>query len=92
MLASRSAGRSPPAADAPPTPSVAGHDGSLRQIVIARSTGAALAEHENPGEATVRVMTGRVHSRSALEDSSVLRIVVAYPDVGPPTALRNSRP
>ena len=36
----------------------AGH--SLRQTVIALAGGAALAEHENPGEATVQVLTGRV--------------------------------
>lgn len=37
-----------------------GHDRSLRQTVIALSSGSSLAEHENPGEATVHVLTGRV--------------------------------
>lgn len=37
-----------------------GHDRSLRQTVIALSSDASLAEHENPGEATVHVLTGRV--------------------------------
>ena len=37
-----------------------GHDHSLRQTVIALSAGSSLTEHENPGEATVHVLTGRV--------------------------------
>ena len=37
-----------------------GHDRSLRQTVIALPAGSVLAEHENPGEATVHVLTGRV--------------------------------
>ena len=37
-----------------------GHDRSLRQTVIALNAGSTLAEHENPGEATVHVLTGRV--------------------------------
>ncbi|MCW2680468.1 MAG: hypothetical protein JWM62_1869 [Frankiales bacterium] len=37
-----------------------GHDHALRQTVIALSAGSSLAEHENPGEATVHVLTGRV--------------------------------
>jgi quercetin dioxygenase-like cupin family protein len=37
-----------------------GHDRSLRQTVLALSAGATLAEHENPGEATVHVLAGRV--------------------------------
>lgn len=37
-----------------------GHDRSLRQTVIALVAGTSLAEHENPGEATVHVLTGRV--------------------------------
>jgi quercetin dioxygenase-like cupin family protein len=32
----------------------------LRQTVIGMSQGAHLAEHENPGEATVQVLHGRV--------------------------------
>jgi quercetin dioxygenase-like cupin family protein len=39
---------------------VGGHDHVLRQTVIALLGGRALAEHENPGEATVHVLRGRV--------------------------------
>ena len=37
-----------------------GHEKVLRQTVIGMSQGARLAEHENPGEATVQVLHGRV--------------------------------
>lgn len=37
-----------------------GHEKVLRQTLIAMVTGAQLAEHENPGEATVLVLHGRV--------------------------------
>jgi quercetin dioxygenase-like cupin family protein len=37
-----------------------GHEHSLRQTVIALAAGASLHEHENPGEATVQVLRGRV--------------------------------
>jgi quercetin dioxygenase-like cupin family protein len=37
-----------------------GHEKVLRQTVIGMSQGAHLAEHENPGEATVQVLHGRV--------------------------------
>jgi quercetin dioxygenase-like cupin family protein len=37
-----------------------GHEHVLRQTVIALAAGQALAEHENPGEATVHVLQGRV--------------------------------
>jgi quercetin dioxygenase-like cupin family protein len=39
---------------------VGGHERILRQTVIAMLEGAVLAEHENPGEATVYVLRGRV--------------------------------
>ena len=39
---------------------VGGHEHVLRQTVIALRAGQALAEHENPGEATVHVLRGRV--------------------------------
>jgi quercetin dioxygenase-like cupin family protein len=39
---------------------VGGHERVLRQTVIAMVEGAVLAEHENPGEATVHVLRGRV--------------------------------
>jgi quercetin dioxygenase-like cupin family protein len=37
-----------------------GHEKVLRQTVIALSGGQALDEHENPGEATVQVLRGRI--------------------------------
>jgi len=41
-----------------------GHEKSLRQTVIALNAGMELSEHENPGEATVQVLSGRVELRS----------------------------
>jgi quercetin dioxygenase-like cupin family protein len=37
-----------------------GHEHALRQTVIALTAGHRLDEHENPGEATVHVLVGRV--------------------------------
>ncbi|HEY5362368.1 MAG TPA: cupin domain-containing protein [Streptosporangiaceae bacterium] len=37
-----------------------GHEKVLRQTVIAMIRGSELSEHENPGEATVLVLHGRV--------------------------------
>ena len=37
-----------------------GHEKVLRQTVIGMTQGARLAEHDNPGEATVQVLHGRV--------------------------------
>jgi quercetin dioxygenase-like cupin family protein len=37
-----------------------GHEHSLRQTVIAMAEGRTLGEHENPGEATIQVLHGRV--------------------------------
>ena len=37
-----------------------GHEHVLRQTVIAMTEGARLADHENPGEATIQVLVGRV--------------------------------
>jgi quercetin dioxygenase-like cupin family protein len=37
-----------------------GHEHALRQTVIAIRADATLDEHENPGEATVQVLSGRV--------------------------------
>lgn len=37
-----------------------GHERVLRQTVIALRANASMSEHENPGEATVQVITGRV--------------------------------
>lgn len=37
-----------------------GHEHVLRQTLIALTAGSALSEHENPGEATLQVHSGRV--------------------------------
>lgn len=50
-----------------------GHEHVLRQTVIALAAGQKLDEHENPGEATVYVLTGRVRlcaDENAWEGSS----------------------
>jgi quercetin dioxygenase-like cupin family protein len=41
-----------------------GHEKTLRQTVIAMTGGRTLAEHENPGEATLLVLQGSVRLRS----------------------------
>jgi quercetin dioxygenase-like cupin family protein len=41
-----------------------GHEKTLRQTVIALIAGAELTEHENPGDATVFVLAGRVQLKS----------------------------
>ena len=48
-----SAGRSPETVHG-------GHEVTLRQTLIALTAGTGLGEHENPGEATVLVLSGRV--------------------------------
>lgn len=47
---------------------IGGHERVMRQTVIAMVEGAALSEHENPGEASVHVLAGRV--RLATRDAS----------------------
>src|SRR4051794_27178034 len=42
-----------------------GHEHTLRQTVIALLEGQQLDEHENPGEATIYVLQGRVRLASA---------------------------
>lgn len=37
-----------------------GHARVLRQTLIALTVGSVLSEHENPGEATIHVLSGRV--------------------------------
>ncbi len=37
-----------------------GHEHVLRQTVIALTAGTALSEHDNPGDATILVLSGRV--------------------------------
>ncbi|MEH0542727.1 cupin domain-containing protein [Streptomyces sp. B21-105] len=41
-----------------------GHEHTLRQTVLALTAGTSLAEHENPGEATLLVLRGRVQLTS----------------------------
>jgi quercetin dioxygenase-like cupin family protein len=41
-----------------------GHDHALRQTVIALTRGQELHAHENPGEATVYVLQGRIELRA----------------------------
>jgi quercetin dioxygenase-like cupin family protein len=36
-----------------------GHEHALRQTLVALTAGTTLTEHENPGEATVHVLSGR---------------------------------
>lgn len=42
-----------------------GHEHRLRQTLIALASGQKLDEHENPGEATVQVLRGRVRLAAA---------------------------
>ena len=42
-----------------------GHEHTLRQTLIALVSGRRLDEHENPGEATVHVLQGRVRLATA---------------------------
>ncbi|MEP6561374.1 MAG: cupin domain-containing protein, partial [Nakamurella sp.] len=42
-----------------------GHEHILRQTVIALTANSAMSEHENPGEATVQVLAGRVRLDAA---------------------------
>ena len=37
-----------------------GHERVLRQTVIALTAGSSLSEHDNPGDATILVLSGRV--------------------------------
>ena len=49
-----------------------GHEHVLRQTVIALTAGTSLSEHQNPGEATVHVLHGRVrlvHAETSWEGS-----------------------
>lgn len=58
---------------------VGGHERVLRQTVVAVAAGQALQEHENPGEATVHVLHGRVRlvaGKDAWEGSSGDLLVV----------------
>src|SRR5262245_61347017 len=46
---------------------VGGHEYTMRQTVIALLAGASLTEHENPGEATIYVISGRIEVRAGDE-------------------------
>ena len=39
---------------------VGGHERAMRQTLVALGAGAALEEHENPGEASILIVEGRV--------------------------------
>ena len=70
---------------------VGGHERILRQTVIAMVKGAVLAEHENPGEATVYVLRGRVRlSAGDLPWQGRSGDLLVVPDA--PTAWRRWRP
>jgi quercetin dioxygenase-like cupin family protein len=54
-----------------------GHEKVLRQTLIAMIGGAELSDHENPGEATVLVVQGRVRmslGKAAAETSLLCRM------------------
>ena len=57
----RAAGAAPAARAA--TTVVGGHERALRQTVVALMAGANLDEHDNPGEASLQVLSGRVELR-----------------------------
>lgn len=58
-----------------------GHEHAMRQTVVALVAEATLSEHENPGEATVQVLVGRVRL-TAGQDSCEARSgdLVVVPD------------
>ena len=47
---------------------VGGHGHTLRQILVAVTAGNGLAEHDNPGEATLQVIHGRVRLTAGEHD------------------------
>lgn len=47
-----------------------GHDHTLRQTLIAMTGGTRLKEHENPGEATLQVLSGRIRLHGASGDAA----------------------
>ncbi|MFZ5850479.1 MAG: cupin domain-containing protein [Actinomycetota bacterium] len=46
---------------------VGGHEHTLRQTLVALTAHTTLAQHENPGEATVLVLAGRVRLRAGAD-------------------------
>ena len=61
----RAAGSAPAARAA--TTVVGGHERALRQTVVALLAEAGLDEHDNPGEASLQVLSGRVEVRAGGE-------------------------
>jgi quercetin dioxygenase-like cupin family protein len=69
-----------------------GHEHTLRQTLIALTEGTTLAEHNNPGEATVQVLHGRVVIHAG-EDSWEGRdgdLIIVPPDRHDLHAVRDS--
>ncbi len=58
-----------------------GHEHILRQTLVALEAGQSLTEHENPGEATLLVLRGRVrlHSTDASWDGMTGDMIVVPP-------------
>lgn len=46
---------------------VGGHERALRQTVVALLADASLDEHDNPGEASLQVLSGRVEVRAGAD-------------------------
>jgi quercetin dioxygenase-like cupin family protein len=58
-----------------------GHEHVLRQTVVALAAGQVMSEHENPGEATVYVLQGRVRLVAADESwDGVAGDLIVVPD------------
>jgi quercetin dioxygenase-like cupin family protein len=69
-----------------------GHEHVLRQTVIALARGTALSEHENPGEATVHVLHGRVrlHAGDVAWDGSPGDLLIVPPALHSLEAIEDS--
>lgn len=69
-----------------------GHEHRLRQTVIALRAGRSLADHENPGEATVQVLSGRILLRAGDDSWSGWNgdLIVMPPGVHSVEALEDS--
>lgn len=58
-----------------------GHEHTLRQTLIAMNQGTVLAEHENPGEATVQVLRGRVRMAAGADSwDGIAGDLIVVPD------------
>lgn len=69
-----------------------GHEKSLRQTVIALTSGSELGEHPNPGQATLQVLRGRVRltCSSASWDCWMGDLIIIPDDRHSLTALEDS--